>query len=45
MASPAASTGTRVPAGVVVWRGVMTIAPSVDAVVMRTESATSPCAI
>jgi hypothetical protein len=45
MASPAASTGTRVPARVLVRRGVMTIAPSVDAVVMRTESATSPCAI
>ena len=40
-----ASTGTSVPANVLVRRGVMTIAPKVDAVVIRTESATSPCAM
>ena len=40
-----ASTGTRVPARVLVRRGVMMMAPSVDAVVIRTERATSPCAM
>ena len=33
------------PAKVLVNRGVMTIAPRVDAVVISTDKATSPCAM
>ena len=44
-ARPAASTGTSVPASTLVSSGVITIAPSVDAVVISTESATSPLAM
>ena len=40
-----ASTAIMAPARVLVNRGVMTIAPKVDAVVMSTDSATSPCAM
>ncbi len=40
-----ASTGTRVPASIFVRSGVMKMAPSVDAVVISTDSATSPCAM
>ena len=40
-----ASTGTRVPARTLVSSGVMKIAPRVEAVVISTESATSPCAM
>ena len=40
-----ASTEMRAPARVLVSRGVMIIAPRVEAVVMRTDSATSPCAM
>ncbi len=40
-----ASTGTSVPARVLVSSGVMMIAPRVDAVVIRTDRATSPCAM
>jgi len=40
-----ALTGTRVPASIFVRSGVMKMAPSVDAVVISTDSATSPCAM
>ena len=40
-----ASTAIMAPARVLVNRGVMTIAPKVDAVVMSTDNATSPCAM
>lgn len=40
-----ASTAIMAPAKVLVNRGVMTIAPRVDAVVIRTDKATSPCAM
>lgn len=40
-----ASTGTRVPARVLVSSGVIMMAPSVEAVVIRTDRATSPCAM
>ena len=40
-----ASTGTRVPAKSLVSNGVMRMGPKVDAVVIRTDSATSPLAM
>lgn len=40
-----ASTAIMAPARVFVNRGVMTIAPRVDAVVIRTDKATSPWAM
>ena len=40
-----ASTEMSAPARVLVSRGVITIAPRVEAVVMRTDNATSPCAM
>lgn len=40
-----ASTGTSVPAKILVNSGVIAMAPMVDAVVMSTDSATSPLAM
>ena len=40
-----ASTGTRAPARTFTSSGVITIAPTVDAVVISTDSATSPWAM
>ena len=40
-----ASTGTIAPAKTFTSSGVITIAPTVDAVVISTDSATSPCAM
>ena len=40
-----ASTSIMAPAKVLVKSGVMTIAPKVEAVVISTDKATSPCAM